>query len=161
MKARPTASAELSRRVGEDDLQVESPTRRCSRPAAFENLPGKWQAPLVHAARRFPYSFDDAQVSFCCVAKHTQGVLVFPTLVSGDCLSDAVELNQDGALLDPGFENVRGLTTGKEPAPELPHHRAGELRIFGDPFWIADRAKHVHPVRLGHRSMIVPLGACA
>jgi hypothetical protein len=46
-------------------------------------------------------SFDDAQIALGSVSERTEGFLIPGTVMCGDGLRDAVELNQDSALIEP------------------------------------------------------------
>ncbi len=46
-------------------------------------------------------SFDDAQIALGSVSERTEGLLIPGTVMCGDGLRDAVELNQDSALIEP------------------------------------------------------------
>src|SRR4029453_5557577 len=95
-------------------------------------------------------AFNDAQIALGAVAQHAKRFLVARAVVRGDRLVHAVELDDDRTLHHAGFEHPRRLTPREETATRLAHGRTRELYVLGELQGIADGAKGVDPICLGH-----------
>ena len=71
----------------------------------------------------------------------------------GGRLLDAVELDDDDALQDPGLVCLsRGAASQKSPAGGC-DRRPGKLGISGQRFWIRNRTIRRYPIGLCHCSL--------
>jgi hypothetical protein len=74
-------------------------------------------------------AFDDADFPFGTVAQSGQRGLVSGAIMSSDSLLDTVELDQDDALLQAAFVNLRRLAARQKAASPGSQGRTGELRV--------------------------------
>ena len=109
-------------------------------------------ASITAATDTSRYAFDDAHIPFGAVTERAQRVLVSGAVVRGKGLRDARKLDDDDALLEAAFENVRWQTTRDETAAGRLECGAGELRIRCKRRGITYRTVRGNPIRFGHSS---------
>lgn len=80
-----------------------------------------WTFSQDPTGRRSVDAFDDAEVALDAVGEGGQRLLVGGTLVRRDGLLKAVELDQDGALGDPGVMRHDPAATGEDPTAPGPN----------------------------------------
>ena len=98
---------------------------------------------------------DNAQVPIHCVAQYAECFLICRTVVCGDRLCDAIELDKNGALVETVVIDLGGIPSRKYPRAGFLKRGSGELRICGESLWVVNRAIRGNPVRFGHGKMNV------
>src|SRR5262249_20716455 len=87
------------------------------------------------------------------LAQHLQRFLITRTVVSGDRLLDAVELDDDQALRNAGLVGFCGSAAGQETATAGGDRRSRDLGIGRQGLGIRDRTIARHPIRLRHPAL--------
>ena len=104
----------------------------------------------VDRVRSVVDAFDDANVALRSIAQDCECGLVAGAVVGGNRLSEAVELDQYGALINPDLISF-GNTAAREVATATGENgRNGKLCIFFTRRGVVDRAIAHDPVCFGH-----------
>jgi hypothetical protein len=101
------------------------------------------------------HAFDDADLADGAVAEGRHGLLVRGAVVRGDRLRNALELDDDGALLQAMFVDGDRLATGEERAAAAGDGGAGQLGVRRQLVGVGDGAIGAHPVSLCQREILL------
>jgi hypothetical protein len=74
---------------------------------------GEKHGPAVAPVRSVVYTFDDANVALCSIAQDSECGLVAGAVIGGNRLGEAVELDQYGALINPGLISFGNAAAGE------------------------------------------------
>src|SRR5712691_8525841 len=98
------------------------------------------------------HSLDDPHVALHHVAGQVlERLLVAGRVVTGERLLQARELDQDHALIQPGFVYLRRVAAHEILAPRGLDRRRRELRVGLERILVLDRVITDNPIGLGHR----------
>lgn len=92
-------------------------------------------------------ALDDAEVALDAVSKCGQRLLVSGTRMCGDCLFEAVELDQDGALAYSGVVCDDPAAAGEQPPARGLDGWTGQLVVGSKPLRVCDGAVEVGRLR--------------
>ena len=95
-------------------------------------------------------ALDDAHITIGSVTECTERLLIPGTVMRRDGLRDAIELEEDGALIEPIFIDTRGQPAREETAPCRLKCRASEPRIGSESLLVTYRAVHGNPICFSH-----------
>ena len=93
---------------------------------------------------------DNAQIAIDRLPQYAQGFLVPGTVVRGDRLRDAVELDEDRALTEATVIHLSGDPAREETAAGLLERRAGQLGICSESFSVVNGTVRRYPIGFGH-----------
>src|SRR5205085_2079731 len=89
-------------------------------------------------------------VSIDSLAQYPKCFLIRRTVVRGDRLCDAIELNQNGALAEAALIHLRRHPTREEAPAGLLERGTGELGIGSESLRVVNRTVRRNPIRFGH-----------
>src|SRR5713101_6841860 len=98
------------------------------------------------------HAFDDAQVALGGLAEHLERGLIALAVVGRDSALDAVELDHNHALGNPGLVRFRRVPAGQEAPACGGNGRSRELRVGGERIRIGDGTIERDPIGLRHET---------
>lgn len=95
-------------------------------------------------------TLDNAQFPVDGLAQYAKRFLIRRTIMRGDRLCDAVELNKNSSLTKAAFIDLRRDPAREEAPASRLKGGAGELGISGESLRVVNRTVCRNPVRFGH-----------
>jgi len=95
-------------------------------------------------------ALDNPQVPINCIAQYTESFLIRRTVVCGDRLCDAVELDQNGALAEAALIHLGREPPGEDARAGFLERGSGKLGIGGESLRVVNGTICGNPVRFGH-----------